>query len=125
MGQSEQALELTYFIAEKGSVLVVSFVGSLNRESPLVLEKCLGEILAKPAADAVILHFREVPDQLCGSILPTFARLQKAIRAKPAQLRLSGLRPTPKKFLIDQGLVRLEELANNVSDALESLSKPF
>lgn len=112
---------LTFFISEQKQILVATLVGTLERRSTPILEECAQEI-AKRDVRWVILNFRDVPKDLDLSLIPLLARIQKQIRARPAELRLAAIHPELKKILFDRGILRQEELCDNLAQALQSLS---
>ena len=114
---------LTYFLAEKNGVLVVSFIGPLVRSNAHILDRCLKDVLARQV-DWVIVSLRDVPGTVDRAVFPTFARFQKAVRDKKARLILASLHPVLHKALNDQAIVRPEESANNLADALSRLVAP-
>ncbi|OFZ55602.1 MAG: hypothetical protein A2428_12135 [Bdellovibrionales bacterium RIFOXYC1_FULL_54_43] len=117
MNDSEK---LTYFIAEKNNIVVISLIGPLLRGNAHVLEACMDEI-SRRHVRFVIVNFRDVPNTMDRTVIPALARLQRLIRSKPAVLRMSSIHPELRRTLETQGILRPEELANNLSDALKSL----
>lgn len=116
---NEEVPKLTYLIAEKKFVLVISFVGPLVRSNLSVFEECMREV-EKRGASFIILNFRDVPSSVDRTVFPAVARLQKLIRLKPAALRMTALHPELRKVLDEQGLLRAAEVANNLGEALQS-----
>jgi len=55
--------KLSYFIAEKQPLVIVSFVGCLTNENIGVVDHCAKEIFEK-SPKFVILNFRDVTQQL-------------------------------------------------------------
>lgn len=123
MEETDHPPDLRYFISEKDAILVVVFAGSLSRASHAVLEQCQAEIVEKKPA-RVILMFRDIADRVKLPALAPLARLKAAIRACPAELRICGLHPEILKMLNDRGLLRVEEISNNLHEALLELLKP-
>ncbi|OFZ21757.1 MAG: hypothetical protein A2X94_15835 [Bdellovibrionales bacterium GWB1_55_8] len=112
--------KLTYLLAEKKSILVVSFIGPLVRTNAHVLEKCIKEI-SKREATWVIVNFRDVPANLDRTVYPALARLQQVIRSKPAELKMTALHPELRKQLDQQGLLRPKEVVDNLAIALQAV----
>jgi anti-anti-sigma regulatory factor len=112
--------ELTYFIAEKHGILVVSLVGAISKASEEVLKKCVDEI-EKSQARSVVLNFLGV-DRVEKPGIPEFTRLQLLVRRKPAELRVCFLRPTVAAFLNDAGVLRPTEVSQGLKEAIVSLA---
>ena len=110
--------DLQYFISEKDSFLVVSFVGPISRETIPVLEKCKAEI-AQSAAKKIVINFRDVTDVGLHGIGPLI-QLQKVCRDKGGY-RICSVRPDLKKFLDEKGAIRGDELVPNLREALLAL----
>src|SRR4051812_12651649 len=104
---------LQYFLSVKGPVAVVSFAGRLTREAEGVLAQCGNELLAKQPKH-VILYLRDIGNRIELAALPAFARMQKQIREMPSDLKLCSLHPEVKRLLEDKGLLRLNEITNNL-----------
>jgi anti-anti-sigma regulatory factor len=100
--------------------MIVSWVGSFAHEAVEVIEKCRGEV-SKSQAQWVIMNLRDLKPAMDRTAIPTFARLQKTVREKPAVLKLSSVHPELRSFLDSQGLLRMEELANNLTEALQMI----
>ncbi len=113
--------KLNYFISEKSRIVVVSFVGPLVRDSALVLQECQAQILERNPS-LVILYFRDVPDRVDQTVFPAIARIQKAIRDKNIQLKLCSLHPHLRTTFNDFGIIRPNELADNLAQALEGVA---
>lgn len=111
---------LTYFLAEKNNILVVHLIGPLIHKNMHVLESC-GKEIGSRKAKAVIVNFRDVAAGMDRSMVPVLAKIQKQIRVMPAALRMSSLHPDLNHFLEVQGLIRSEELANNLNEALRTI----
>jgi anti-anti-sigma regulatory factor len=120
--QLESTTSLQYFIAEKNAVMIVSWIGEFSYETSGIIEKCQ-EDLSKSSAKWVILNLRDLKPTMDKITVPIFARLEKAIREKPAVLRLTSVHPELKGFLLQQGVLRPEELTNNLAEALRSITQ--
>jgi anti-anti-sigma regulatory factor len=123
---SEKHLEspsaLQYFIAEKNAVLIVSWVGEFAHGTAEVIDKCRDEVV-KSGAKWVIFNLRDLKPSMDRITVPVFARLQKGIREKPAVLRLTSMHPDLRGFLQEQGVLRPEELSNNLAEALQGIAQ--
>lgn len=114
---------LQYFIAEKSSVVVLSWVGALAHETIRTIEECQNEIL-NLKAKWVVMNCRDLKPQMDRSVVPIFARLNKTIRDMPATLRLTSLHPELRSYLEEQGILRNEELSLNLTEALKTIVRP-
>ena len=120
--QLESTTSLQYFIAEKNAVMIVSWIGEFSYETSGIIEKCR-EDLSKSPAKWIILNLRDLKPTMDKITVPIFARLEKSIREKPAVLRLTSVHPDLKNFLLQQGVLRPEELTNNLAEALRSITQ--
>jgi anti-anti-sigma regulatory factor len=114
--------KFTFFIAEKDHWLVVSLVGALTKDSIPGLRECSDQI-KETSAKWVILNFRDVPAQIDSEVLGDFADLQKSIRDRVNVLMLCSLHPELKKTLLSQDVIKPDELANNLLEALSIISR--
>jgi hypothetical protein len=114
---------LRYFISEKSSILVVSLVGPLTRQNISVLEACWAEIPRRTFQYAVLL-LQEVSGSIERPVFPHLIRLQKTLRERPAEIRVSGLSAQQLAFLIEQGVLRSSEATVSIQEALGSLIGP-
>jgi anti-anti-sigma regulatory factor len=112
---------LQYFIAEKNQVMIASYVGRLTHENREIFAKSQKDI-SESQAKYVILYFRDAGQELDKSLVPIFAQLQKIIRDKGIPFRLCSLHPELRRFLDSQGLLRPNEVTNNLVEALRSLN---
>lgn len=122
-----QSGQLTYFlsekevVAQKTNILLISLAGPINRTTAPVFEKLIEEV-EKKSPGWVVLNLRDIGTTIERTQYPAFAKLQKTIRDKAAELRICSVHPELKKLLVDAGLIRTKELANNLPEALQSLT---
>lgn len=114
--------EFKYSIAQQKEIFVVSFVGILNGRAAKKIEECLGR-LQESQCRLLVINFREATH-----IEPTAYRhlvqLQHSIRKNEGSiLRLCGFNPTCKSLLTDNGIIRGNELSDNIRAALSELTK--
>src|SRR5438874_94983 len=102
--ESIKTNQLNFFIAHQKSVVIVTFVGPLSRESVKTLEACSADVL-KLKPRWVILNFRDVPSNMDKAVGPPFALFQKKIRENGAGLRVSAMHPDLKNLLDHNGLI--------------------
>jgi anti-anti-sigma regulatory factor len=121
MTPTQEIPKLSYFLSEKKGILIVSLIGPLNRSGREVLEACSKDILAS-GARWVILNFRDVGAEIETFLIPALAQLQKDIRKKPADLRIAGLHPGLRHTLEGRGVLRQQEISNNLAEALQAIA---
>ena len=110
---------LSYRISETDRILVISLVGELTRSNQLAIRELIRKV-RETSAEAVVLNLLDMRDiERCD--LPDFAKLQAAVRAKQAKLRLCALKPNLEVFLSEMGLLRPEEVHRDLKAALVSL----
>ena len=120
MSQDEK-LQLQYFVAEKPPVLIVTFVGDMVFSTTTILSKCRTDIGALADFKFVILNFRDV-EMVSGDAISVLTQMQIDVRSRGCELRLVSLKPDIKQKLLNMGTIRKPELANNMRDALLSLT---
>jgi anti-anti-sigma factor len=110
---------LHYRISETESVLVISLVGDLTRANQGAVREIIRKVRSTQAP-AVVLNLHDVYD-IERAQLGDFAKLQAAVRLKRAQLRVCSIKPTLESFLAEMGLLRAEEVHQDLKSALVSL----
>ncbi|MCM2278188.1 MAG: STAS domain-containing protein [Oligoflexia bacterium] len=110
--------KLTFFLSEKGSILIVTLIGPLVKDNALAFEECLQEV-ARSGASVIIMNFRDVSETMDPSFGPAIARLKKAVYERKARLRMSGIHPALRIQMAQAGVLRLEEICDNLSQALQ------
>lgn len=116
------ASNLSYQITQKNAVVIVVLAGALTHDNLGALEKLRSEISDRDFS-WVVLHFKGVPDRADQTVLPHLARIQKAIRDKGGQVRLSSLHPNLRKLLQDRGVLRNDECVEDLAQTLQLLAK--
>ena len=102
--------ELEYKIAVKGDILIVSFRGVFIKEHLGTLEACHKEVLENKKAK-VILILKDV-SEIDQSVIRQFSLFQQDIRKNHVSLAIVGLSKIIKQYLLDKGILRLNELKN-------------
>jgi len=109
--------DLSYLISHKNLIVVVTFIGAFVREKQAAtFDRCLAEILEKNP-QWVVFYFRDMGNKMDAGFYPAFVKLQKAIRDKPAELRLCSLHPELRETLLEKAIVRKNELSPNLREA--------
>jgi anti-anti-sigma regulatory factor len=117
-------VEFKYFTATKGIYMVISLVGSMKGKRTDPLTELEHEIMMNSSATVFIFNFRDVED-ISGEAIFFMAQVQKSIRARPAEVRLCGVKPNLKSKLLNQGLVRTSEMFDNMQTAVQTPAKPL
>jgi anti-anti-sigma factor len=111
-----------YVISHKNDMLVVSFQGDMTSAILPGLEACRSEILSKKEIRCVVLYFGDVP-LISSDAIPLISQIQREVRAKPADLRLVGLKENIREKLVKMGVVRGMEIADDLRTALMSFAR--
>lgn len=104
--------KLEYFFAEKDNFVLVLFVGAINEENLPTLAKFEKELMEKNAR-CCAFYFRDVIEMHMGTT-PALIRLQENARAKFGKILLSSLKPSFKDILLQRGIIRRNELTDNL-----------
>jgi anti-anti-sigma regulatory factor len=120
--QQDENQTLTTFISEKAPVIVVTMAGYLTSKSIAGLNECWTGIEASQAK-FVIIQLRDIAPEIDAPMIVAFARFQKQIRTKPAVLRICSIHPDLRRVLDAKGVLRNEEVAGNLVEALKSLTR--
>lgn len=118
----EEQKSFNYVLSQKNEMLVVRFQGDMTAVVLPGLEACRSEILSKKEIRCVVLYFGEV-QQISSDAIPLIAQIQREVRAKPADLRLVGLRESIRDRLVKMGVVRGMEVAEDLKAALLSFPR--
>jgi anti-anti-sigma regulatory factor len=110
--------ELNYFVAENGSIIVVSFVGSISKLGDRTFENCLIEF-GKKKFEYAVINLHDVSAIDYGGIAG-FVRFQKELRDRPSELRTCFIQPQLRQLLEERGAIRSQEICGNLLDALKS-----
>ena len=120
MSTSEETPTCSYFISSNAHILVAVFSGALVKKNAEVIDQAATDLLGRPNAKWVVLSFQNVSafDRV---IVPSIAKLLKSLRDRNLTLRLCLLSPEARAFLDQQGLLRDEEVANDLPSALQDM----
>lgn len=110
-------MSLEYFISDKDGLSVVTLSGTVGKESGTLLKTCVDE-LEQRGARCVILHADRL-DDIVPDALRIFAVFQKLLRERDRVLRIVGLKPSLRKFLLQQGVLYESELRQDLREALQ------
>lgn len=118
---------LSYNITEqalpsgKGQIIILELVGPLTKANIVCMES-VAEKVSQSQAGWVVIDMRKVDQQFERTMLPKFTQFQKAIRGKPAELRLFGMHPELRGALTLAGVIRAAEVYDTLPQALQSLA---
>lgn len=113
--------KLAYFSSEKKGILILTLIGPLIRSNALILSECIN-VVSSSSARWIILNCRDIPPEIDQSLAAPLARLQKTIREKPAELRISGLHPDLFVTFKKKGILREHEICSNLAEALQQIA---
>lgn len=116
-------LSETHYFERDYSVLIVTLVGSLTKDSQNAFTHCLEQV-QKSSARWAIVNFRDVSGDADEATYSCFTELSKLIRGRGVGVRLSGIHLKLRKELFDRNLFEATEVVNNLHEALESLPLP-
>lgn len=109
-----------YFLSDKKPILIVTMVGRMNFMAVQTLLKCKAEInrlSQKENARFVVFYCRDV-ELITGDAISVLTQMQAEIRARDCSLNICSLRPEIRERLVNMGVVRRNELTDNMRDAL-------
>ena len=118
----DEQKSFNYVISHKNDMLVVTFQGDMTSSILPGLEACRSEILSKKEIRCVVLYFGDV-GLISSDAIPLVAQIQREVRAKPAELRLVGLKENIRERLVKMGVVRGMEIADDLRAALTSFPR--
>lgn len=105
-----------YFVSTQGPVAIVTFVGDLNSSAVEMLGKCRIELVAVKVK-FLVFYFRDV-ETITGDSIQSLTQIQLDARGRELEIRMTSIKPNIKEKLLKMGVVRGDELANNLRDAL-------
>lgn len=109
---------LTYFISERNAIVVVSFVGSLNRSTLCMMPKIIEEIHSR-RAKMIIINAHDLIEVEPVAVKPLH-ELQECIRDLPSELRICFLNPKLKSMLLEMRAIKVDEIKDNLLEAVGS-----
>lgn len=112
-------MDFEYFISEKNGFLVASLIGTIGAHVEEKLRELQESLAHRPEAKKVAINFRDV-SSISKECIPLIAMMQKTVRDKNASLRVCGLKPELKEQLDKAGILRPNEISDNLQTALQS-----
>jgi anti-anti-sigma regulatory factor len=109
--------DFRFVLRSSGSYGVILFAGLMTESALSNLKTCDEEIAATSDFKGIVLDFSGVTS-LSAEVIPALAVIQRTIRKKNIDLRLSGLNAATVEKLDKKGVLRKAELAVNVREAL-------
>ena len=117
----EQSLNYNIKRLEEISVLVVSFEGEFGRQDQYVIERCQDLIIGAPES-IIILNFKNVP-RMFQQVMRSFVQLQIKIREISSKLKTCNLNEDLRSKLLNEGIIKEDELLENPKKFLAQLKK--
>lgn len=112
--------EFNYLFAEQKEYCVISFLGAMNKGALVPLEECAKRV-QECDGEYFVLNFREVPS-VEKRVYRHLVKIQNVIRGeKISKLKVCGVNPNIKSLLIDDGIIRENEIVDNTKVALREL----
>ena len=113
-----------YFVSAKGPFIVISLLGRMNSKAVPKLNELIAELAQHTSGMVIVFNLRDV-SEISGDSLQLFAQIQKEGRARPAELRLAGVKPELKTRLLTEGIIRTSEIYDNLQAAIMATAKPI
>ncbi len=121
MTQDPDKQTLEYYVASKGGLVIVTFVGAF-KECGEVVEKCLADVVAANAQHCII-YARDVTD-LPASAYKEMIHFQNTLRQLFGNnFKICSFNPTLRTTLLSKGILRQHELTNNLKETVYSMVK--
>lgn len=110
---------LEYFVSEKNSIVVVSFLGIVTGETIDVLSNVFKEVQAR-SPKLLILNCHDLldMDSKCGEAMGRFNSLVKDL---PCSVSYCFVHPSVRKILLASGTIDEHDIKNNFIEALEAV----
>lgn len=113
---------LEYYIASKGQLIIITFVGSF-KNCQEVVEQCSKEITEHSCGvHNCIIYARDISEVHANSYRD-LVQLQNTLRSYFNVIKVCSLHPSIKNILLAAGVVRMEELTNNLKDTVMDINK--
>lgn len=114
--------EFKYSIAQQKEFFVVSFIGILNGRAGKKIEECLAR-LQESECRYLILNFKDAT-QIEPTAYRFLVQLQHSIRKFDGKVvRSCGVNTAWKTMLIDNGIIRGNEITSSIKSALVEMNK--
>ena len=117
---AQEAKALSFHLAEKNDILVVSLIGAICKATEEIMRRCTEEI-ERSQARSVVLNFLGV-ENVEKAGLTELAKVQVLVRRKPSALRICFMRPAVAAVLKDSGVLRPEEVSAGLKEAIVGLA---
>lgn len=112
---------MDFKIITKSQITIITVTGDMGKESREGLLKCAKETL-ETDSKAVLIYFKGL-NQFDPSLLREFTLFQHELRKKNVRIKIVGLSLPMKVHLSDKGVLRSNEVHNDLNEALKQLSK--
>lgn len=122
MQENNETGGFKYLLAEQKEFCLISFVGPMDNHASDALEECLQKIKASECK-YFIFNFRDVTS-IHSTVHRQLVQIQHTIRKeKKSILRMCGMHPQWRPGLTTDGIIRAEEMLDNIRLALTELGK--
>lgn len=106
-------------IINQKNVSILTISEDISKLDAPLIEACTKE-LAEMKSSLTIINFKEV-NNIDNIVLRELTVLQHEIRKSESVLKIVGLKPAVKNYLIDKGVIRQNEIKSTLDEALKSL----
>ncbi len=100
------------------NVSILTISEDILKEDGPILQACAKE-LAETKSVLTILNFKEV-NTIEAIVLRELTVLQHEIRKSESALKIVGLKPAVKNYLIEKGIIRQNEIKASLDEALRT-----
>ncbi len=100
------------------NVSILTISEDIAKEDGPLLAACAKE-LAEKKSTLTIINFKEV-NNIEAVVLRELTVLQHAIRKSESDLKIVGLKPAVKSYLIEKGIIRQSEIKASLDEALRA-----
>lgn len=100
------------------NVSILTISEDISKVDAPLIEECIKE-LSGIKSTLTIINFKEV-NSIDNIVLRELTVLQHEIRKSESVLKIVGLKPAVKNYLIEKGIVRQSEIKSSLDEALRS-----
>lgn len=112
---------LEFYIASKAPVKIITLVGTWNASASIAIDNCINEIEKNGDGEFLVIYVRDLQDIL-QEAYKDLIQFQVKMRANfSGGIKICSLLPSLKNTLLSSGVVRPNELTNNLKDTLTQI----
>ncbi len=112
---------LRYFLSENRPILVITLLGRIDQFTIDALINCKTEIAGYDDIKYVVFYCRDV-EAITEDAIDVLVQIQSEIRARSCALNFSALKPVLREQLLAAGIIRPDEVSNNMQGAISGFS---